>query len=1283
MTLNISTDALPQAANEATILLNVGTNDPTRGDVAGWRGMARGMAAKTGARVVYADDKTVRSAFGDDQDTPYQELLAKYIEEFNPPEAVFGHSCHKTLSLLGQDPNDVYEMTRINEGITGDLLGEHELVAHHLTDEVVAEEGVLFDEKHPNIKKPIITVMLQDPYGGKDRKAFAERIVKVMSHYPEATIYLCGSRHTSEDSYNDLQEKIIKETKKQRVSKKIDVTGYKFDREAKYNPYKGLIARSKHIVVWASSSQSLVSEALFSGKTVYLHGTHSYSNAKKKGLATNFNELALDEAPLSQEFEPFNLTDQLVEKLMEQKDTKDTDVDKRVLQRADTKRREEWDTHLRAIRRNHKAAAAVPEALKKDREFVRAAIKVRGFSLCHFPDFQDDRDIVATALGENQNAIKFIGKALQGFKGFIQDLMSSVNSTDAFAAASEELRSDPAFAKLALSKDRSAFAHVPDDLKKDPDFIRDLVKDNLIRTSDIPDEMMQERDVLLHVCAGSPSILQKHDKYINDPEFATEAIELNPACYSYFGYDVRKVESIAIQAISADCAYYQNVPTDERGNKAIISAYLAAGGAWQSLDVQHIDDDLVRELMPVSPKIIAYGSDELKNDRDLARIAIEAKDAQAFQSFSDEVRDDPAIILPLIEDHHGFFKFAGPKTRGKYKIAKKAVFADPELIHLCSDKLQGNVSFVRSFIAKHPEYFAKLPEESKLLKGIEEYAVKKEPQNLAHCSVDFRKQKKVIDDVITQRPEHFKYLGPDAQADYDNIRRIFDSGSEEGIKAISTSALRQDPKFFEELLRRGPAKNTNLLISSLRYRDDFCNSRRMVLCAAAYAPEIVVTNALSHSVFRNADFMRQIAAIDEVKAEHFEYVDFLGGESVRAMIEVRPEFLEHERLRNVAFSRYDHPRLCKEEQAKARKDARLKLVKDAARTISDGAASFKNAFAEAVQGLLIPRKGYGRDAEVETLADRNIRTEERIVDAAEIDIDARTIDFQRVSETNPNRYPEISDREKSLLFQSKKSFDMDPETKAKISKMLKEGTRSFENKTTPLRGNNSLAKKIARTYKSDLPLKEIYTEPLIDCKPQKEYIKKFYHDALSSHEYFNKISKPDYEHYHHFDGDHHDPFHKPAIVPPQEDITIEGQAYKLVERPSPYSLGITDWLNETLSKDLSDNSRYPDGSIVRFVNGTSDEVAVYRPVTAKAEHSLRDGTICGHYCVLSRKHVEQVGGDIWVRASAEDEPIVIKNAVIGPANDNAHDDVVGIYIKTNRKVEPKAENKPEKGFKKR
>lgn len=816
MMMNVSLDVLPQGRDEPTLLVNIGSDDPTRGDVAGWRGLARAMAKKVGGRVVYADDKLLRETFPDaPEDADYDTLLARFLKPYNPPEYVFGHRCGEALGMIGQEFDDAFQVLGINEGISQRLLYERTLVAHHLTPEIMNEEGALFDAQHPQIKTPIISVMLVDPHDNEmEIDRFAKKITRLMEHYPEATIYLCASRRTEEKNYDTLFSAIEARIKKEGLEDHMDLRGYKFSRDGTYNPYKGLIARSKHIVVWGDS-QSMVSEALYGGKTVYLHRGINADYFKQKEYAMNFNALSSDEAPVYQEFEPVNLTDKIADVLLSQSKG-DYARDKEKLKLNLKIENDDWLEALDRIRHNFHRAEDLMDSYKTNPDFVRLALRVRGFAIQYFPKFKAVAEFGKIAVGQNVESFHLLDKKTQYNEDvaymavkrkwqIIRDLPPRLRNNDDIAYAALE-QSAAAIDDLPPKylKDKTAILHVVADdcgilarmdqrFFKNRDFVVELVRANPDTAEYIYDKYpkyKKDRGVALALAESDYGGQYLPEHFTRDKAFMLEAVALQGHNYEHAAHTLKKDEELALAAIKHSICFYVSVDrTLQNSKKFNLKALEGNGNIYR-----YLQNQILRE------------------DADIAYAAIRNGMQYALRNLDKCFQDDIEMILEIAQTQAIFTEDIGKKARNNLDVMRACLRDEPFVLCDAGPDVLNDKSFVCDALKidwKNIEY---VPETLRKDRAVAMAAVQGNGMALQYLDDKFLNDKEIVLAAVRSNTDVYHWLlraaaHKDEQSrGQSRLRRLWNAANDNAAAPslhldydVALAALKEDIELLSEM----------------------------------------------------------------------------------------------------------------------------------------------------------------------------------------------------------------------------------------------------------------------------------------------------------------------------------------------------------------------------------------------------------------------------------------------------------------------------------------------------
>ncbi len=274
------------------IVVSTLEDDKSRGDSNAYKRLGQLIADKIGGEYRYVDENFLMTKYPDSSD--YRAALSIYIEENGTPDIVFARYRHQWIAekdLYSKSKNPFY-VQGINEYMTKEITGEKEQVSHHLTPALLKEEGIKFRSAHPDMPKNLVAVIVADCSLGCN---FPETLLSSLPKNEQTGIFICTSRRTPSENFEYIMQSMSFHMDGGDSTDHLVLRGYDFrtGREQNaYNPYMGLINEADHIVI-IGSSQSIVSESLSRGKSVYLHENYDpYDESEKAGLVKYFNTMS-------------------------------------------------------------------------------------------------------------------------------------------------------------------------------------------------------------------------------------------------------------------------------------------------------------------------------------------------------------------------------------------------------------------------------------------------------------------------------------------------------------------------------------------------------------------------------------------------------------------------------------------------------------------------------------------------------------------------------------------------------------------------------------------------------------------------------------------------------------------------------------------------------------------------------------------------------------------------------------------------------------------------------
>ena len=663
------------------VLVSVLNDDKTRGDAAGWKGLGQSMANMLDTRCMYIDDDVLEALYPEFSGAGTSFLYRKFITEFGHQDIIIGRLAPDAFTGMSLYDDHTMHVSRINESLSSNYLREPELVSHHLTPEILDEAGEMFDQNYPDIKKPLITVFLS-VQGPESIEDFTEKMTDILQNYKQGTIFFCGSRRTYAEDQIFAVDGLNQKLAESGLDQKFDIINWEFDRQG-YNPYKGLIARSDHFVLWGSS-QSLLSEPLVTGRTV-----HTYNNGdNKQSLTSRGYVFDLMNIPEGQGFQtlkqkPLNITDQLAEKILEE---------------FNKNRRNELRYYFHKIRDTKNIPKKLQDVLARvyfDPEQVRN-IPLKYLQRAEFQDilFETNKYCVAylpdTVLDYHGAASRFVSRFPTAL-GLLPDKYRDdydfiYNNFDDLGEIYEflgpNLSRDEAIARQIVTEQSSRYASLRRELRADPDLLR-MALDNSLH--------MLERDVFSNnprqIFDAAPDEIRADRDFIIsiDPRLTESVFDMLPE-------SLRGDKQICMTVAQKDPQRYKDMTENMRKDPDLIDICLRNNDSMNSvICAEYLPEsitgdaekclDILRDnpLLGQSENMISHWSRDPEFFHEILKIS-----ADAYQYAPESLTSQPDLALEILERATGkanVYRFWAAELAHDETFIRLAIAIDPNTIY--------------------------------------------------------------------------------------------------------------------------------------------------------------------------------------------------------------------------------------------------------------------------------------------------------------------------------------------------------------------------------------------------------------------------------------------------------------------------------------------------------------------------------------------------------------------------------------------------------------------------
>lgn len=302
------------------IVVDFGHDDPSRGDMHGFAGLARRIAHKLGGEAVFVDAESLALAHpGADS---HLERLMAFFDKTAYPDIVFSKDADAFTQERLKEKGTGLVVKSVNEKLSARIprpCDSPHMVAHHLSPDILQSEGAKFAREYGELPRPYIAVLVADCI---EPDADSEKLAEICRNYDEATVFVCTSRRSWRDFYEMFLENLKTLAAQSGMGERLHVVGYDFNfhqetygPEGHYNMYPGLLDQADHLILTGYSG-SIASEVLATGKVPFATKHEWYGQMVADGLVASFAACSPDKPLQTARVTPIDITADLADYLI-------------------------------------------------------------------------------------------------------------------------------------------------------------------------------------------------------------------------------------------------------------------------------------------------------------------------------------------------------------------------------------------------------------------------------------------------------------------------------------------------------------------------------------------------------------------------------------------------------------------------------------------------------------------------------------------------------------------------------------------------------------------------------------------------------------------------------------------------------------------------------------------------------------------------------------------------------------------------------------------------------
>lgn len=312
----------PFIGSRPRIVVDFGHDDPSRGDMHGFAGLARRIAHKLGGDAVFVDAESL--ALAHPGGGSHLERLMVSFEKSGYPDILFGWSRENGNAPLARlrEKGTGLVVSSVNEKLSTHIprpCDSPHMVAHHLSAETLRFEGEKFAQEYDELPRPYIAVLVADCI---EPEADSQRLAEICRNYQEATVFVCTSCRSWSDFYEMFLENLKTRAAEFGMGERLHLVGYDFQSHqerygpnAHYNMYPGLLDQADHVIL-SGYSGSIASEVLATGKVPFATKHEWYGQMVEDGLVASFAACSPDKPLETARVTPIDITADLADYLI-------------------------------------------------------------------------------------------------------------------------------------------------------------------------------------------------------------------------------------------------------------------------------------------------------------------------------------------------------------------------------------------------------------------------------------------------------------------------------------------------------------------------------------------------------------------------------------------------------------------------------------------------------------------------------------------------------------------------------------------------------------------------------------------------------------------------------------------------------------------------------------------------------------------------------------------------------------------------------------------------------
>ena len=385
---------------------------------------------------------------------------------------------------------------------------------------------------------------------------------------------------------------------------------------------------------------------------------------------------------------------------------------------------------LLTLKENPKSFKLLSPQLKKDKQFLKKALKVDGMLLQYVnKKYRADRELVLLAVKENGRALEYASNMLKSDEELV--LQAVEKNGDAFVFAhsylkknrayvlkllkkkryfifdyiDKELQQDRELLELALSYDGSVFEYVDESLSKDRAYILKFLKSNGWIFPYLDEVFLKDRELVTIAIVNSPNVLSYADVTLReDKAFLWSLIEKNEKVLEDIDEELWKDNKFLLKVLKEKGYGLKYATKEQQNNRALVLKaleYDAFSLKYASVALKK-DRALVLKALTQYSDPLKWADKSLQHDREFIKEAIHVNEF-AIVSIDNELKDDRELVSMAVIKNSSVLEYL-PKFQKDKRFIIDMIRRDINVLPYIDASLKNNQDILDA-IEKFPSKY--------------------------------------------------------------------------------------------------------------------------------------------------------------------------------------------------------------------------------------------------------------------------------------------------------------------------------------------------------------------------------------------------------------------------------------------------------------------------------------------------------------------------------------------------------------------------------------------------